>query len=142
MADLIVAGQSSKFNLAYTGVGLTPDAGVTYLLPRTIGVKRTMEMLLLNPSLSAEKALEWGLINRVVPDEDLLSEAMKLAEQLAAGPLRAFGKSKRLVAQSLGALETQLAVEGETIALQAATPEGQEGISAFLNKRKPNFSGG
>jgi len=141
MADLIVAGESSKFNLAYTGVGLTPDAGVTYLLPRTIGMKRTMEMLLLNPSLSAEKALEWGLVNRVVPDESLLSEAMKLAEQLANGPLGAFGKSKRLVAQAMGALETQLAVEGETIALQAETPEAQEGMTAFLSKRRPNFSG-
>ena len=139
MADLIVAGQSSKFNLAYTGVGLTPDAGVTYLLPRTIGMKRTMEMLLLNPSLSADQALEWGLVNRVVPDENLLSEALKIAEQLASGPLRAFGKSKRLVAQAMGALETQLAVEGETIALQAGTPEAQEGIAAFLNKRKPSY---
>jgi 2-(1,2-epoxy-1,2-dihydrophenyl)acetyl-CoA isomerase len=141
MADLIVAGESTKFNLAYTGVGLTPDAGVTYLLPRTIGMKRTMEMLLLNPSLSAQQALEWGLVNRVVPDEDLLSEALKIAERLASGPLHAFGKSKRLVAQAMGALETQLAVEGETIALQAGTSEAQEGIAAFLGKRKPNYSG-
>jgi 2-(1,2-epoxy-1,2-dihydrophenyl)acetyl-CoA isomerase len=141
MADLTIAAQSAKFNLAYTSVGLTPDAGTTYLLPRIIGVKRTMEMLLLNRSISAEEALDWGLINRVVPDEELLSEAMKLARQLAEGPKQAFGKSKRLIAHALGALETQLALEGETIADQAGTDEAQEGISSFLGKRKPGFTG-
>jgi len=139
MADLIVAAESAKFNLAYTGVGLTPDAGTTFLLPRTIGAKRAMEMLLLNPSLTADKALEWGLVNRVVPDQNLLSEAMKLAEQLASGPLRSFGKSKRLVAQALGLFESQLVVEGETIATQVGTAEAQEGITAFLAKRRPTF---
>jgi 2-(1,2-epoxy-1,2-dihydrophenyl)acetyl-CoA isomerase len=139
MADLTLAAKSAKFNLAYTSVGLTPDAGTTYLLPRTIGVKRTMEMLLLNDSISADQALEWGLINRVVPDADLQSEAMKLAERLASGPKGSFGKSKRLVAHAIGALETQLALEGETIALQAGTAEAQEGIAAFLQKRRPDF---
>jgi 2-(1,2-epoxy-1,2-dihydrophenyl)acetyl-CoA isomerase len=139
MADLTLAAESAKFNLAYTSVGLTPDAGTTYLLPRIIGVKRTMEMLLLNDSISAEKALEWGLVNQVVPDSELKSTAMKLAERLASGPMRSYGKSKRLIAHALGALETQLALEGETIALQAGTPEAQEGIQAFLAKRKPNF---
>jgi 2-(1,2-epoxy-1,2-dihydrophenyl)acetyl-CoA isomerase len=141
MADLTIAGRSAKFNAAYTSVGLTPDAATTFLLPRIIGAKRAMEMLLLNQSVSAEQALAWGLVNQVVPDENLMSEAMKLAEQLAQGPMRAFGKAKRLVAHALGALETQLALEGETIALQAGTAEAQEGIAAFIAKRRANFSG-
>jgi 2-(1,2-epoxy-1,2-dihydrophenyl)acetyl-CoA isomerase len=139
MADLTLAAKSAKFNLAYTSVGLTPDAGTTFLLPRIIGVKRTMEMLLLNRSISADEALEWGLVNQVVADAELASEAMNLAQQLAEGPMRAFGKSKRLIAHALGALETQLALEGETIAAQAGTAEAQEGVAAFLAKRKPGF---
>jgi 2-(1,2-epoxy-1,2-dihydrophenyl)acetyl-CoA isomerase len=139
MADLAVAAESAKFNLAYTSVGLTPDAGTTYLLPRAVGAKRAMELLLLNRALTAAEALEWGLVNRTVPDAQLQTEALQLAERLAAGPLRAFGKTKRLIAQSLGGLESQLALESETIAAQAAAREGLEGIAAFLAKRKPSF---
>jgi 2-(1,2-epoxy-1,2-dihydrophenyl)acetyl-CoA isomerase len=98
-----------------------------------------MELLLLNRSLSAQEALSWGLVNRVVPDNMVLDEALGLAEKLAAGPTHAFGKVKRLVAQSLGALESQMVHESETIAAQAASAEGAEGISAFLAKRKPVF---
>jgi 2-(1,2-epoxy-1,2-dihydrophenyl)acetyl-CoA isomerase len=139
MADLAVASESSRFNLAYTGVGLTPDAGTSFLLPRAVGARRAMELLLLNRSLSAQEALSWGLVNRVVPDAMVVDEALALAEKLAAGPTRAFGKVKRLVAQSLGALESQMVLESETIAGQAASAEGAEGISAFLAKRKPAF---
>jgi 2-(1,2-epoxy-1,2-dihydrophenyl)acetyl-CoA isomerase len=78
-------------------------------------------------------------VNRVVPDAQVLDEAFALAEKLAAGPTRAFGKVKRLLAQSLGALESQMVLEAETIAAQAASTEGAEGISAFLGKRKPVF---
>jgi 2-(1,2-epoxy-1,2-dihydrophenyl)acetyl-CoA isomerase len=134
-----VAADNSKFNLAYTGVGLTPDAGTSFLLPRAVGMRRAMELLLLNRSLSAQEALSWGLVNRVVPDNMVLDEALGLAEKLAAGPTHAFGKVKRLVAQSLGALESQMVHESETIAAQAASAEGAEGISAFLAKRKPVF---
>jgi 2-(1,2-epoxy-1,2-dihydrophenyl)acetyl-CoA isomerase len=134
-----VASESSRFNLAYTGVGLTPDAGTSFLLPRAVGARRAMELLLLNRSLSAQEALSWGLVNRVVPDAMVVDEALALAEKLAAGPTRAFGKVKRLVAQSLGALESQMVLESETIAGQAASAEGAEGISAFLAKRKPAF---
>jgi len=140
MADLAIAAQGAKFNLAYTSVGLTPDAGTSYLLPRAVGAKRAMELMLLNRVLSAAEALEWGLINRTVPDAELLSAALELAQQLARGPLRAFGKTKRLIAQSLGGLESQLALESETIAAQAAGAEGREGVAAFLDKRKPDFA--
>jgi 2-(1,2-epoxy-1,2-dihydrophenyl)acetyl-CoA isomerase len=139
MADLVICGKSSKFSLAYTGVGLTPDGGTSFLLPRAIGAKRTMELMLLNRALTSAEALNWGLVNQVVEDAQLLDEAFKLAERLAGGPAHAFGKTKRLIAASLGAFESHMVLESETIATQAVTPEGAEGIAAFLEKRAPDF---
>jgi len=141
MADLAVCARGSKFNLAYTNAGLTPDAGTTFLLPRTLGLKRTMELLLLNRTLTAAEALGWGLVNEVVADERLLGRATEIAETLAQGARGAFGATKRLIARSLGALESQMVLESETIAAHAAGPEGSEGVSAFLDKRKPQFGG-
>jgi 2-(1,2-epoxy-1,2-dihydrophenyl)acetyl-CoA isomerase len=142
MADLVVCGKSSKFSLAYTGVGLTPDGGTSFLLPRIIGVRRSMELMLLNRALTAEEALDWGLVNSVAEDSQLLDEAFRLAERLASGATRAFGKTKRLMAASIAGFESQMVLESETIASQAVTEEGAEGINAFLAKRKPNFTGG
>jgi 2-(1,2-epoxy-1,2-dihydrophenyl)acetyl-CoA isomerase len=139
MADMAIAAESSKFSLAYTGVGLTPDGSTSFFLPRVIGQKRAMELILTNRAVTSAEALDWGLVNSVVPDADVVTQALKLAERLAAGPLRAFGKSKRLIAESLGALESHLALESQTIARQGATAEGREGIGAFLEKRKPRF---
>ena len=139
MADLALCARSSKFNLAYTQAGLTPDAGTTFLLPRTLGLKRTMELLLLNRALPADEALSWGLVNEVVADEQLLPRALEIAERLAEGASGAFGATKRLIAHSLGAFESQMVLESETIARHAAGPEGREGVSAFLEKRKPQF---
>jgi 2-(1,2-epoxy-1,2-dihydrophenyl)acetyl-CoA isomerase len=139
MADLSIAAQSAKFTLAYTGVGLTPDGSTTFFLPRLIGLKRTAELMLLNRTLTADEALDWGLINTVVPDADLAAHALELAQRLAQGPPSAYGAVKRLLALSSGALETQMMAEGRCIAAQAVTPEGQEGINAFLAKRKPKF---
>ena len=140
MADLAVCASSARFSLAYTGVGLTPDASTSFLLPRAIGSKRAMELFLLNRALTSEEALDWGLVNRVVPDAQLLSEAVTIGEKLAAGPTGAYGRTTRLVASSLGALESQMVLESETIAAQGATEEGLEGIAAFLEKRKPSFN--
>jgi 2-(1,2-epoxy-1,2-dihydrophenyl)acetyl-CoA isomerase len=142
MADLAVCGDSSRFNLAYTGVGLTPDGGTSFLLPRTIGVKRTMELMLLNRVLTASEALEWGLVNSVVEDSQVLDEALRVAERLSAGPTQAFGRTKRLLAASIAGFESQMVLESETIASQAVTEQGTEGINAFLQKRKPDFSPG
>jgi 2-(1,2-epoxy-1,2-dihydrophenyl)acetyl-CoA isomerase len=139
MADLAIAAQGAKFTLAYTGVGLTPDGSTSYFLPRLIGLKRTAELMLLNRTLSAEEALHWGLINQVVADADLAGEAAKLAERLSLGPKGAYGKVKRLLAASSGALETHLTLEGRTIAGQGVSAEGREGVTAFLGKRKPNY---
>ncbi len=139
MADLALGARSSNFNLAYTQAGLTPDAGTTFLLPRTLGLKRTMELLLRNRLLAAEEALAWGLLNEVVADQELLPRALEIAEKLSHGASGAFGATKRLIAHSLGALESQMVLEGETIARHAVGPEGREGVSAFLEKRKPRF---
>jgi len=141
MADLALCARSSRFNLAYTAVGLTPDGSTTFLLPRAVGLKRAMELLLLNRTLTAEEALAWGLVNEVVADELLLERALAVAEQLAQGPRSAFGATKRLIAHSLGALESQMVLESETIAAQAASADAAAGIGAFLEKRKPRFPG-
>src|SRR4030081_901685 len=108
MADLAVCGTSSKFKLAYTGVGLTPDGGTSFLLPWIVGVKRAMELLLLNRALPAAEALSWGLVNEVVSDEQLPSRALEIAEQLARGASGAFGATKRLLGHSLGAFARAL----------------------------------
>lgn len=139
-ADLCLCGVSSKFSLAYSGVALTPDCSSSFYLPRIIGHRRAMELMLTNRPLAAEEALSWGLVNQVVADAELLAEALKLADKLAAGPRRAYGKTKRLLAGSSGALETHLTLESQMISQQAVTPEGQEGIGAFLEKRKPSYS--
>jgi 2-(1,2-epoxy-1,2-dihydrophenyl)acetyl-CoA isomerase len=139
MADLAIAARSARFTAAYTGVGLTPDAGCTFLLPRMIGTRRTMEMLLTNRTLDAAEALEWGLINKVVEDDELAASAARLAERLSQGPQLAYGVVKRLLAESQPGYVEQMAREGAAISLQAASPEGAEGISAFLAKRAPRF---
>ena len=139
MADIALAAQSARITLAYTGVALTPDGSTTYFLPRLIGLKRTAELMLTNRVLSADEALQWGLINQVLPDAELASVATSLAGKLAAGPTGAFGRVKRLLAASAGQLETQLALEARSISLQGISAEGREGVAAFLAKRKPAF---
>jgi 2-(1,2-epoxy-1,2-dihydrophenyl)acetyl-CoA isomerase len=139
MADLAVCARSSHFNLAYTKTGLTPDAGTSFLLPRIVGLKRSMELLLLNRTLPAAEALAWGLVNEVVADERLLERALAIAGQLAQGASAAYGATKRLIAHSLGAFESQMVLESETIAAHALGPEAAAGIGAFLDKRTPQF---
>jgi len=138
-ADLAVAARSAKFVPAYTAVGLTPDAACTFLLPRAVGYKRAMELFLTNRALDAEQALDWGLVNEVVEDDQLAATAAALAARLAAGPVGAFGAVKRLLAESEPGLETQLARESRSIAARGATAEGRAGIAAFLEKRAPTF---
>jgi 2-(1,2-epoxy-1,2-dihydrophenyl)acetyl-CoA isomerase len=139
-ADLCICGTSSRFSLAYSGVALTPDCSSSFFLPRIVGHRRAMELILTNRMLGADEALSWGLVNQLVADADVLAEALQLADKLAAGPRRAHGKTKRLLAGASGALESHMALECQMIARQAASAEGQEGIRAFLDKRKPNFS--
>jgi 2-(1,2-epoxy-1,2-dihydrophenyl)acetyl-CoA isomerase len=138
-ADLAIAARGAKFAPAYTAVGLTPDAGCTFLLPRAVGYKRAMELLLTNRVLDAQTALEWGLVNQVVEDEKLMQTASALALRLAAGPMGAFGGVKRLLADAQPGFEAQLARESRSIAARGMTEEGREGIAAFLDKRAPRF---
>jgi 2-(1,2-epoxy-1,2-dihydrophenyl)acetyl-CoA isomerase len=138
-ADLAIAARSAKFAPAYTGVGLSPDAGCTFLLPRAVGYKRAMELLLTNRVLDAKEALEWGIVNQVVEDERLAETATDLAARLAAGPTGAFGAVKRLLAEAEPGLEAQLGRESRSIAARGSTAEGREGIAAFLEKRRPKY---
>ncbi len=140
--DLAIASESAKFTMAYTAAGLSPDGSSTFFLPRLIGVRRSQELMLTNRRLSAAEALEWGLVNRVVPESEVLKEAEELARKLAEGPTRSFGVVKKLLATSFSeTLETQMEFEASGIAASAMTEDGQEGIRAFLEKRQPAFKG-
>lgn len=139
--DLAIAGESSKFSMAYTRAGLTPDGSSTWFLPRLVGTRRCLELMLTNRVLSAAEALEWGLVSQVVPDAEVRATAAKLASQLAQGPTGAFGATKRLLlASGSESLETQMELEARAIAAAAGTAEGKEGVSAFLAKRAPRFA--
>ena len=139
MTDLAIAGRSSKFRLAYTGIGLAPDCSTSFLLPRIVGRRRAMELFLTNRTLSADEALAWGLVNQVVDDADVLTQAQALATQLASGPTESYGLVKRLMDTADPGLEGQMAREGRAIAAQALHPHGVEGVHAFLEKRKATF---
>ena len=138
--DLVYAGESAKFTMAYTAAGLTPDGTSTFFLSRVIGLRRATEMVLTNRVLSAEEALDWGLINAVHPNDDVLAEARALAAKLAKGPTNAFGGAKRLLLEGANAsLGEAMERESTSIANQALHPEAVEGIDAFLSKRRPEF---
>lgn len=141
-ADFAIAADSASFTMAYTAAGLTPDGSATYFLSRMIGRRRTVELMLTNRRLSAAEALEWNLVNRVVPGEELMAEAAKLARELASGPTRAYGGVKKLlIASTTNDLETQMDLETKYIVEMAGSADGPEGIRAFLEKRAPKFSG-
>src|SRR5690606_29768454 len=134
--------ESAKFTMAYTGAGLSPDGSSSYFLPRIIGQRRTTELMLTNRVLNSELALEWGLVNQVVPLDELMPTAEQLAEQLASGPTFAYGVVKKLLVNSAyDSLESQMEHETRGIADCSRTADGQEGIAAFLEKRKPQFGG-
>ena len=139
--DLVVAAASARFTMAYTAAGLSPDGGATWVLSRLVGVRRAVELMLLNERLDAQRALELGLVNRVVPDDELDAAASALAAQLASGPTRAYGEVKRLLrAAATTSFSEQLVEEATTIGRCAGSPHGREGIAAFLEKRAPRFS--
>jgi len=140
--DIVVAAETTRFMVAYTRAGLTPDGSATYFLPRIVGLKRALELTLTNRMFSAQEALQWGLVTRVVPDNELLAQARAIAVQLAAGPTRAYGVSKRLLHGGWAeTLETQMENESQAIANSARTADAREGITAFLEKRPPKYKG-
>ena len=141
-SDLVLAAESARFVMAYTGIGLSPDGSGTYFLPRLVGLRRAMELALTNRRLSAREALEWGIVTRVVPDADLAAEAGVLAAGLAAGPTAAFGRTKRLLQGSFTeSLETKMELELRALVAGARTADAREGIAAFVAKRRPEFTG-
>lgn len=141
-SDLVVAAESARFVMAYTGIGLTPDGSSTFFLPRLVGARRALELALTNRVLSAREALEWGIVNRIVADDSLPGEAETLARQLAAGPTRSYGATKRLLRESWSeSLETQMEAESEALAEAGGRPDAAEGIGAFVDKRPPHFTG-
>ncbi len=140
--DLAVAGESAKFTMAYTRVGLTPDGSSSWFLPRLVGTRRFLELALLNRTLSADEALEWGVVNRVVSDDAVDDTAMDLARTLAGGPTEAYGIAKRLVLSTfVESLESQMEIEGRGIADAARTADAREGVDAFFAKRQASFKG-
>jgi 2-(1,2-epoxy-1,2-dihydrophenyl)acetyl-CoA isomerase len=142
MTDIALAAESAIFTMAYTESGLAPDGSATYFLPRVVGMRRARELMLTNRRLSATEAHAWGIVERVVPDDDLMAEAEKLARALASGPTLAFGAVKKLLLASQNAqLEDQLDAETSAIVSMTRTSDGREGIAAFREKRKPSFKG-
>jgi 2-(1,2-epoxy-1,2-dihydrophenyl)acetyl-CoA isomerase len=142
MSDIALAAESAIFTMAYTAVGLTPDGSSTYFLPRIVGIRCARELMLSNRRLSAAEALELGIVERVVPDDDLMAEAEKVARALAHGPTLAFGATKRLLLEGQTAqLEDQLDAETSAIASITNTSDAREGVAAFREKRMPNFKG-
>ncbi|MGW8195404.1 MAG: enoyl-CoA hydratase/isomerase family protein [Desulforhopalus sp.] len=140
--DIAIAAESAKFTMAYTKGGLTPDGSSSYFLARMVGLRRAKAMALLNPILSARQALEWGLVNQVVADDQVLSTALEIAQKLAKGPTRTFGETKRLILSgATESLESQMEKESRTIAAIARSVDTREGIAAFLAKRRPEFLG-
>lgn len=138
LGDIVLAARSAHFTLAHTAIGLSPDGGCSWLLPRLIGLRRAQDLILTNRRVSATEAVEMGLITRAVEDVDLEREATAMARDLAV-TASALGHARRLLAASFDtALETQLEAESRSIAELAGTREARERITAFLEKRKRN----
>jgi 2-(1,2-epoxy-1,2-dihydrophenyl)acetyl-CoA isomerase len=140
--DLRVAGESASFIYGFTGIGLSADSGTSLALPLLVGLARAAELAFTNRAVSAREALEMGLINRVVPDAELMDAAREQARLLAQGPTRAIGLSKRALNRAvLSTLEATLEYEAELQEIAGRTEDHAEGLAAFLGKREPKFRG-
>ena len=142
MGDMILAANDAYFLQAFRRIGLVPDGGSTWLLPRLIGIARAKELALLGEKLPAAKALEWGLINRVCEKDELMSEAKKLGKELAQGPTIALALIRKAFWESTdNSYEEQLNLERQMQKIAGQSADSQEGILAFVEKRKANFQG-
>jgi 2-(1,2-epoxy-1,2-dihydrophenyl)acetyl-CoA isomerase len=140
---LIVAAESAYFLLAFVNIGLVPDGGSSLFVPARVGMARATELSMLGERLHAPKALEWGLINRVVADDELDAQAHELAARLAAGPTSSYAGTKRQLNNWLYArMDEQLELEARIQQEMAGSADFLEGALAFAERRKPRFSGG
>jgi 2-(1,2-epoxy-1,2-dihydrophenyl)acetyl-CoA isomerase len=138
--DIVLAARSAHFTSAYTGIGLVPDCGLTWWLPRVAGLRRAQEMMVTNRRVGADEAMEIGLVTRLVDDLD--AAGRETAATLAASPVSAISAVRQLLLDSFAAsLETQCEREARAIAAAGVGTEGREGVAAFLAKRKPDFQG-
>jgi len=141
-ADLALLSSRAYLVTGYLQLGTTPDCGLTFTLPRVLGARKTMELLMLSERIDAQTALALGLANRVVPPAELAAETLQLAQRLASGPTRAFGELKRLMrAAARNGLDAQLAAEIESFGACAVSEDFKEGVRAFGAKRPPRFEG-
>ena len=141
--DIVIAAESARFNQAFVKVGLSPDCGGTYVLPRLVGLKRAAELMMTGDVVDARSAAEMGMINRAVADGELMNEALSLAIRLAESPTAAIAKTKRLLAESaVNNLSTQLEAERQAQIESGQTKDFLEGVAAFIEKRPPRFTGG
>jgi 2-(1,2-epoxy-1,2-dihydrophenyl)acetyl-CoA isomerase len=142
LGDVVLAARSAHFTAAYGALGLTPDGGMTWLLPRLVGMRKAQEIILTNRRVTASDAEAMGLITQVVDDASLHDEGIAVAQRLGRSATAAFGATRALLAASfLNTLETQLDGEARAITHAAMGPESREGVAAFFAKRKPDFHG-
>jgi 2-(1,2-epoxy-1,2-dihydrophenyl)acetyl-CoA isomerase len=140
--DIVLAAKSASFIEAFSKLGLIPDTGGTWALPRLIGPARAMGLAMLGERLPAEKAEEWGLIWRCVPDDALMMEAMAMAEHFATAPTKGLAYTKKaMLASSTNTLEQQLALEASMMRELGYSHDYREGVAAFIDKRQPQFKG-
>jgi 2-(1,2-epoxy-1,2-dihydrophenyl)acetyl-CoA isomerase len=142
LGDVAIAARSAHFTLAYPAIGLSPDGGSTWLIPRLIGLRRAQELALCNRRIGADEAAEMGLITRAVADEDLAAAVTATTDSWLAAATGALGRTRQLLLSSFAAtLESQMEEEARSIAEAARSADGREGISAFLAKRRAQFTG-
>ncbi|WP_159838680.1 enoyl-CoA hydratase/isomerase family protein [Nocardia sp. CY41] len=141
LADIALGGPGTKLRPAYPGIGLSPDGGMSWTLPRIVGRARAREILLADAILDADEAVRLGVLSRLVPDGEIAAEAQRLARTLAAGPRSTYASIKSLLRQSESAtLSDQLDRERDGIAVAASSAAGREGVDAFAAKRKPDYA--
>ena len=140
--DLVIAGEGAQFNESFVRIGLSTDCGGTFILPRLVGLKRAAELLFTGATVNAHDAANWGLINRVVSDNEVLATARSLAAQLAQGPTGAIARIKQLLeASATNDYRTQLDAEAAAQLISGQSSDFKEGVAAFFEKRAPQYTG-